>query len=122
MQTVKVNHAVVGVAIGRLLNNIFKSVKKGGSVAIYNGVSQSNVGTVDAPVSSAIFHDVRINGFDYSSWAANDKAGFSSAVSNVAKLIEEKKVSLTATVLPLSEHHKAVDAVAKSGSFVVFKL
>jgi NADPH:quinone reductase-like Zn-dependent oxidoreductase len=73
-------------------------------------------------VTSAIFHDVSVIGFDFFSWQASDPAGFAAAAARVVELAAAGKVALkTSKVFPQSDYLKALAEVEASGAGVVIK-
>lgn len=111
----------VSSSTGKAAHTLIKSLAHGGVLVSYNGVKDSEDG-VAAPVSSSIFDDVSISGFDLGTYAASNSSGISEAVTAVCGLYDSKKITLKSKVYPQAEFASAVTIAESTGGPAVIKL
>lgn len=97
--------------INKEVSSLLKVIADNGSLIVYNASYSpvSSTSPITIPVSSAIFHNIKVRGFDLFTWLRNDSASVKAAVAELAKL---KVPSIKGTTLPVTEYKKALETVA----------
>lgn len=119
----KATHGIAGVPHGKLVHQLTKAINPNGAIVIHHGVHKalSAVSPIDLAVSGAIFQNKSLYGFNLHSWAAQDAESFRSALSTVAKLVEEKKANVASSVFAPADFQKALENVEATGALSVLK-
>ncbi|KAJ1433305.1 hypothetical protein B484DRAFT_394558 [Ochromonadaceae sp. CCMP2298] len=109
---------------GKHLHAMLKSLVNGAALVTYNGVYEplSSYTEVQLPVSGMIFNNVSVNGFDLNAWVGGADSSFQTAVSQIAGMAAENKITIKpSTVYPQADVQKAIAEVAKAGTTAVLK-
>lgn len=109
-------------AAGAPLTNIVRQIARNGTVVRVNAAAPSAEIGFTTGVSSFIFQDKRVRGFDLHALAEADPAACKRAVNAAAALLADKKVSLPAAkVFPQSEFAASI-AAAESGKSAILTI
>lgn len=79
------------------------------------------VATVDIPVSSAIFQDAAVEGFDLATWLHSHAALLPQAVADIEALVSHTEAARlpSAATFPLKQYQTAIQTVAEQGGAAV---
>jgi len=122
-QTGEIKLTVSGQS-GKHLSTMQNATAANGALVTYNGVFETlhSSAAVQSPVSSMIFNNVKVCGFDLHAWTKHDPAHYKQSVASLLSLIESKKVSLKpAKEFPQADVKKVIDGVAATGATAVLK-
>ncbi len=104
----KVKAAITSTS-GTAFQQIAGAISAGGTVISYNSTTPRNAidtAGISASVTSFIFNDIRIRGFDLTSWAEANGAACSRAVSDAASLLSGGQIAL-----PTSKSYASSEAL-----------
>jgi NADPH:quinone reductase-like Zn-dependent oxidoreductase len=118
------NSKLIITSCGASAHKLSKLLAPQGSLVIYNGIIDPSeyFPTVDIPVSSAIFNDISVHGFDFKVWHDTNKSAFEEAVGSVVKLYNDNKILAEPNVYQQKDFLKAIHVVESGDSAVVIKL
>lgn len=111
----KARHMVSGIT-GRPTSLLLRSLAHGGTMVLYEGLHGPAAPPVDMSVSSAIFGDSHLRGFDLAAWSRTNPSEARQAVISIAELLSKKAISLDPVVFPVSQYLQAFAQAEGSAS------
>lgn len=108
---------------GKLGGAAIKSLGQNGKMISFRGKYSSlmETGTIDVPVSSAIFRDAVVEGFDFVTWVKNHPEQVVQGLQRIEKLALEKKLPISPELFQLKDYQKAIKKVAEENSVTVLQ-
>jgi NADPH:quinone reductase-like Zn-dependent oxidoreductase len=119
----KTKYIISGMA-GKPTSTILKALAKDGTLVVYEGIPQSvtNISSIDVPVSSQIFFNSHIQGFDLFTWMkSTDSTIVKNAIQDIVNMLESRSISLQPQLFELKDYTTAFSVADNANNAVVLQ-